>query len=115
MMIKLSFIAVALTAVGVNAICPGFNFGIADLGNQNCVPFHFPPPRFAGAVYPLIFSYFFSLGIADHFFDDSCNIVETVVDPGANVCTNGQFSCSPPPITITGANILGNWYVSTHV
>ena len=57
MMIKLTFVAVALTAVGVNAICPGFNYGIADLGNQNCAHFYPPPLRFAGVSYPPICSY----------------------------------------------------------
>ncbi|ETW82155.1 hypothetical protein HETIRDRAFT_115608 [Heterobasidion irregulare TC 32-1] len=80
-MIKLTFVAVALTAVGVNAICPGFNYGIADLGNQNY-----------------------------RFYDDSCKAVETYIATGVNVCTSGKFTCSSSPVTITGAKILNNWY-----
>ena len=47
---------------------------------------------------------------ADYVYDDTCEIVETLIYTGSNPCTDGSFSCSPPPITITGANILGSWY-----
>ncbi|THG95492.1 hypothetical protein EW026_g6167 [Hermanssonia centrifuga] len=84
MIFKAVLTAAVISSVGltgVNAICPGFNYGIADLGNQNY-----------------------------RIFDDSCNVVETDIYVGVNPCTNGKFSCSPPPITITGAEIQGNQY-----
>ncbi|KAJ3488287.1 hypothetical protein NLI96_g2942 [Meripilus lineatus] len=84
-MIKSTFASVialaVITATPVVAVCPGFNFALQDLGNQNY-----------------------------RAYDDSCNAVETWIYTGTNPCTSGTFSCSPPPIQITGAKILGNWY-----
>ncbi|TCD65075.1 hypothetical protein EIP91_003277 [Steccherinum ochraceum] len=82
MMLKTTFTILALAVAGASAqICPGFNYGIADLGGQ---------------VYRI--------------YDDSCNTIQVVDDSSVNPCTAGQFSCSPPPITITGAEIRGLWY-----
>lgn len=47
---------------------------------------------------------------ADRAYDDSCNSVETWVYQNVNPCTVGEFTCSPPPVQITGAKILNNWY-----
>ncbi|THH27967.1 hypothetical protein EUX98_g6233 [Antrodiella citrinella] len=80
-MFKLTLAAAFVFAVvNVNAICPGFNYGIADLGDE---------------------SY--------KIYDDGCNVIETDIF-SSNPCTQGKFSCSPAPITITGAEINGLWY-----
>ncbi|TCD61458.1 hypothetical protein EIP91_008415 [Steccherinum ochraceum] len=82
MMFKTAFTVLALAVAGASAqICSGHKYGIADLGSQ---------------VYRV--------------FDTSCNTVEIDVDTWVNPCTSGQFSCSPEPITITGADIQGSWY-----
>ncbi|MFK9312049.1 hypothetical protein ACJEKH_26070, partial [Escherichia coli] len=71
----------ALVVSPVIAVCPGYNFALQDLGNTNY-----------------------------RAYDDSCNSVETWVYINQNPCTAGDFSCSPPPIQITGAKIDGLWY-----
>ncbi|KAH8101457.1 hypothetical protein BXZ70DRAFT_906587 [Cristinia sonorae] len=80
-----SFIVAALVFAGVGvhaeSICPGYMYGIADLGNQNY-----------------------------RIYDYSCKSVETDILVGQNVCTIDKFTCSPPPVTITGVKLDGRWY-----
>lgn len=80
------------------AICPGFNYGIGhqqDLGNgvSRCtcclsykmyLLFTLLRAVYAGTVY-----------------DDSCNAVDGLTTT-ENPCTQGIFSCSPPPIIFDG-------------
>lgn len=94
-----SVLALVFAAVNVHGICPGYKYGIADLGNTNCKSTH-PPST------PRLCSSFLDF-YADRIFDTSCNVVETDIYFNINVCTIGKFSCSPPPITITGAEIQG--------
>ncbi|KAI0792894.1 hypothetical protein C8Q75DRAFT_804607 [Abortiporus biennis] len=61
----------------VLSICPGFNFGI---GNQQSL----------------------GNGISRWtVYDDSCNPADSLTTT-ENPCTQGIFTCSPPPITFTG-------------
>jgi len=47
----------------------------------------------------------------DRVYDTNCNLVEEIDSRNSNPC-NGLFSCSPPPITNTGARIRGSPYVA---
>ncbi|KAK0226500.1 hypothetical protein IW262DRAFT_1457733 [Armillaria fumosa] len=83
MQFTLKTLAILAATVGMaNAICPGYNFGIADLGGG-------PPGSW-------------------RVYDDSCNPVLTVITD--NPCTQGSFSCSPAPITFTGLHLNGQNY-----
>ncbi|KIY68982.1 hypothetical protein CYLTODRAFT_421117 [Cylindrobasidium torrendii FP15055 ss-10] len=75
-------LAVVLSAKAAFAICPGYNFGIADLGGG---------PIGSWRVY-----------------DASCNSALTVITD--NPCTSGSFDCSPAPIKITGLHLNGQNY-----
>lgn len=83
----LSLTAVALLTIAgttrVSAICPGYNFGIADTGPSAEDP---------------------ELGTWE-VFDDSCNVMKEVIT--SNPCTEGTFDCSPAPITFTGLHLNG--------
>ncbi|TCD67577.1 hypothetical protein EIP91_012207 [Steccherinum ochraceum] len=81
---KSTIAVLALVAAAASqTICPGgYDFGIADLGDQ-----HY------------------------QFFDLMCmNVLEDDDYAGKNVCMMDKFTCSPEPITITGVNIGGKWY-----
>ncbi|PBK60552.1 hypothetical protein ARMSODRAFT_965986 [Armillaria solidipes] len=84
MQFTLKTLAILAATVGMaKAICPGFNFGIADLGGGS------------------------SLG-SWRVYDDSCNSVLTVITD--NPCTQGSFDCSPAPVTFTGLHLDGQNY-----
>jgi len=95
---------IGIIASPVLGVCPGFNFALQDRGNQNCT-FCFRS---------FLLSFPFSPVIStrpDNIFDDSCNGVQTYIYTGVNACTQGTLTCSPPPVTITGAKINGLWFV----
>ncbi|PBK83947.1 hypothetical protein ARMGADRAFT_1170315 [Armillaria gallica] len=80
-----TFVGVAFWASSVAAICPGYNFGIMDLG--------------------------FDVGTGREGYavvDDSCNQVAGAIT--TNVCNEPLFSCSPAPITITALHYGGQNY-----
>jgi len=86
MKIVMKFISISLVCIGlvshVVAICPGFNFGVADLGFD---------PGTGKEGYAVL--------------DDSCNQVAGAIT--SNVCDEPLFSCSPPPIKITQLHLNG--------
>ncbi|KAF8073904.1 hypothetical protein FPV67DRAFT_1778485 [Lyophyllum atratum] len=73
MLYKAIAVSVSLAAIGVQAICPGFNYGIGNVR---------------------------SLGGGINrwdVFDDSCIVVDGL-KRNQNPCTEGIFGFSPPPI-----------------
>ncbi|KAK0473436.1 hypothetical protein IW261DRAFT_1423649 [Armillaria novae-zelandiae] len=80
-----TFVGVAFWASSVAAICPGYNFGIMDVG--------------------------YDVGTGREGYavvDDSCNQVAGAIT--TNVCDEPLFSCSPAPITITALHYGGQNY-----
>ncbi|KAG7445808.1 uncharacterized protein BT62DRAFT_932973 [Guyanagaster necrorhizus] len=80
-----NLVSVAFLASSVAAICPGYNYGIIDLG--------------------------YDVGTGKEGYavvDDSCNQVAGAIT--TNVCDEPLFSCSPAPITITGLHYGGQNY-----
>ncbi|KAK0459270.1 uncharacterized protein EV420DRAFT_312617 [Desarmillaria tabescens] len=83
------------------AICPGFNFGIADT--------HGGPPGSCTSnsshTYSLILT---NTDLAGRVYDNSCNTILTVF--ADNPCTQGAFGCSPAPITFNKLHLNGVYY-----
>jgi len=104
----LSLTAVALLTIAgttrVSAICPGYNFGIADTG-----PSAEDPELGTCEVHPFciddMLRWDTTVHIAGEVFDDSCNVMKEVIT--SNPCTEGTFDCSPAPITFTGLHLNG--------
>ncbi|KAK0450311.1 uncharacterized protein EV420DRAFT_1646550 [Desarmillaria tabescens] len=80
-----SFVGAALFASSVAAICPGYNYGIIDVGRDVAT---------GKEGYAVV--------------DDSCTQVAGAIT--SNPCDEPLFSCSPPPITIVGLHYGGQNY-----
>ena len=76
------------------AICPGCNYGIANMDTETCLT------HLVGFL-PLLKS-----NQTGKVFDDSYNAVYEVIS--SNPCTVGVFDCSPAPVMFTGLNYNGN-------
>ncbi|TCD61459.1 hypothetical protein EIP91_008416 [Steccherinum ochraceum] len=77
----IAVLAVAVASASASICTGGYALGISDLGNQNY-----------------------------RIFDTNCNVIETDIYTGVNVCTMDKFTCSPEPITITGVKVDNTWY-----
>ncbi|KAF8417631.1 hypothetical protein EV426DRAFT_721070 [Tirmania nivea] len=80
-LLAVSFIAFFSTAA--HAVCAGYNYAFYDGGSGTYIISDCTP---------------------------QCNVVRVDRLGGGNVCTQGNYKCSPPPIRVTDIRVNGLWY-----